>query len=202
MKRTSLVAAVAAIVVSMLPAPASARGATTTIQARDFEFAPVRVAVALGGAVRWHNDSNASLHTAKQDPPVRLFNTGDINPGDTSAPKTMWAAGRFSYVCRYHPFIMLGLVKVPVEASRRRIGLGEQVRIDLSSRATFGGYAFTLQRKRGRGDWKLVERGISTDSVVVRPRHTGKFRFRARLVERGVGPAGWSPAVRVLVGDV
>jgi plastocyanin len=178
----------------------SGAGTTTTISIVEFRFIKAKASVPLGGSVRWTNDGTQP-HTATQDARLRFFDTGQLVDGATSMPATtMWAAGRFAYHCRNHP--MYGLVKVPVEASSSRIGLGEAVTITVSSDMAFKGYTFDLQRKRNRGRWVMAERSIGSASVELTPKRTGRFRFRARVVDLDGNRSGWSPAARVLVGDV
>ena len=165
----------------------------------EYRYDKAKASVPLGGSVRWTNDGFVP-HTATQDARQRFFNTGQLVDGATSTPDTMWAAGRFAYHCRYHP--MYGLAKVPVEASSSGIGLGEPVAIRVSSDAAFKGYTFDLQRKRNRGRWVTAKRSIGSASVELTPKRTGRFRFRARVVDVDGNRSGWSPAARVLVGDV
>ena len=76
------------------------------------------------------------------------------------------------------------------------------VTIRVSSDAAFKGYTFDLQRKRNRGRWVTAKRSIGSASVELTPKRTGRFRFRARVVDVDGNRSGWSPAARVLVGDV
>ena len=182
-----------------LGASPSRAGTTTTISIVEFRYDKAKASVPLGGSVRWRNDGTV-LHTATQDARLRFFDTGQLVDGDTSPRSRMWAAGRFAYHCTNHP--MYGLVKVPVETSSSGIGLGEPVTITVSSDAAFKGYTFDLQRKRNRGRWVMVERSIGSASVELTPKRTGRFRFRARVVDLERNRSGWSPAATVRVGDV
>jgi plastocyanin len=193
MRRLLAMSIVTALVVGLGAAPSSAGSA---ISIDEFTYRPFKRTAALGEIFRWRNDGTVP-HTATQDAPLRFFNTGQLMAGATSDPVEMWAAGRFSYHCRNHP--MYGLVKVPVDASSASIGLGDPVTIRLSSRMTFKGYTFDLQRKRNRGLWVTIETSIGTRSVDVTPRHTGRFRFRARVLDLDGDASGWSPAARVRV---
>ena len=195
-RRMLAMSIVAALVVGLWAVPSSA-GAAISID--EYDYRPAKRTAALGEVLRWRNDGTVP-HTASQDAPLRFFDTGQLMAGATSGPKTMWAAGRFSYQCRNHP--MYGLVKVPVGVSSAAIGLGESVRIRLSSRTTFTRYTFDLQRKRNRGPWVVIGTEVGTRSVDVTPRHTGRFRFRARVADLDGDASGWSPAAVVLVGDV
>ncbi|MGH2540579.1 MAG: hypothetical protein ACRDGK_08675 [Actinomycetota bacterium] len=186
------------LVVSLGAAPSRA-GTTTTISIVEFGYHKAKASVPLGGSVRWRNDGTVP-HTATQDARLRFFDTGQLAAGATSMSSMMWAAGRFAYHCQNHP--MYGLVKVPVEASSSGIGLGEPVTITISSDAAFKGYTFDLQRKRNRGRWVMVERSIGSATVELTPKRTGRFRFRARVVDLERNRSGWSPVATVRVGDV
>ncbi|MGZ8598328.1 MAG: hypothetical protein ACXWXB_09040 [Actinomycetota bacterium] len=195
-RRLLTMSMVMGLVIGLGAAPSSAGSSISIV---EFEYRPANRSVPLGGAAVWTNAGTVP-HTATQDAPLKWFNTGQLTAGATSAPETMSAAGRFSYHCKNHP--MYGLVKVPVEASSAAIGLGESVTITLSSQMTFKGYTFDLQRKRNRGPWVVIETSIGSPEVDLTPRRTGKFHFRARVVDFDGDKSGWSPAADVLVGDV
>lgn len=82
--------------------PSTPRSAAVTIQ--DFKYAPATLRVAAGGSVTFTNRDRAS-HTATGG-----FDTGRLEKGASKAvpfPK----AGRFAYVCSFHPY-MKGTVEV------------------------------------------------------------------------------------------
>ena len=79
----------------------------------DLEFAPASVTVAVGGTVRWINESPV-IHTVTADPDLaadpanvelppgaQTFHSGDVSPG-TSYERTFTVAGRYLYVCLPH----------------------------------------------------------------------------------------------------
>jgi plastocyanin len=190
-----------ALVSSMLMVPGPSATATfPNIDIEEYRYLPTKERAPLGGQLTWHNGGTVT-HTASQDGPLRLFNTGQVAPGVTTSAVSMWAAGRFPYHCKIHPRRMRGSVRVPVAASADAIGLGDPVTITVAS-GPFTGYTFDLQRRRNQGDWVVVRRKIDTDSVIVTPKRTGEFRFRARVVKLGGASSGWSFAAPVLVGDV
>ncbi len=71
-------------------------------------FAPNPTTVQVGQAIAWHN-SDTITHTATAD--ASGFNTGNVNPGSTSAPVMMTTAGTFTYHCSIHPG-MVGTITV------------------------------------------------------------------------------------------
>jgi alcohol dehydrogenase (cytochrome c) len=80
---------------------------TGTIDAADYAFNPVRVAVPVGTTLTWQN-SGSVVHTATEQ--SGQWNTGDINAGQ-SASITFDRAGTYLYSCIPHPW-MIGEVAV------------------------------------------------------------------------------------------
>jgi hypothetical protein len=79
----------------------------TTVQAVDNAFRPATVTVAPGDTVTWHNSGSAP-----HDVTAAAFKSGNLDPGK-SFTWTATAAGRYSYVCRYHQSVgMTGTVVV------------------------------------------------------------------------------------------
>jgi plastocyanin len=64
-------------------------------------YSPSPATVQVGQQVRWRNDDSVA-HTATRTG-SGAFDTGVINPGQTSAPITMTTAGTLNYVCTLHP---------------------------------------------------------------------------------------------------
>jgi plastocyanin len=64
-------------------------------------FAPSPTTMRVGQSVAWKNN-DSTVHNALEDVGER-FASGNVNPGATSAPKTMSAAGTFTYHCTIHP---------------------------------------------------------------------------------------------------
>ena len=69
------------------------------VHIKDFAFAPQTILIAVGTTVRWTNDDGV-IHTVTSD--TNLFDSGDLNPGDTFE----WrfdAPGTYTYTCTRHP---------------------------------------------------------------------------------------------------
>ena len=64
-------------------------------------FAPNPTTMRVGQTVAWKNN-DSTVHNALEDVGER-FATGTVNPGATSSPRTMSAAGTFTYHCTIHP---------------------------------------------------------------------------------------------------
>jgi plastocyanin len=84
--------------------PATANDATVGIA--DFKFTPAEVHVPVGGSVVWTNN-DTQPHTATS---AGSFDAGTIQP-QKSATVAFPAAGTFTYICSFHPF-MNGVVVV------------------------------------------------------------------------------------------
>ena len=76
-------------------------GPTGTIDIADFKYDPETVTVKAGSEVTWTN-SDAAAHTATADD--SSFDTGDLDQGDSKSV-TFDKPGRFTYYCRFHPFM-------------------------------------------------------------------------------------------------
>jgi plastocyanin len=97
------------------PAPKTADcgatpGATVTVEIGDFVFDPTPVKVHACDQVVWHNGHDQA-HTSSASG-GQSWNTGNIQPGETSDPVPFPAAGSFPYMCALHPFM-----KASVEVS-------------------------------------------------------------------------------------
>ena len=64
-------------------------------------FSPNPTTMRVGQTVAWKNN-DSTTHNALEDVGER-FASGNVNPGATSSPKTMSAAGTFTYHCTLHP---------------------------------------------------------------------------------------------------
>lgn len=95
-----------AAVTSAASTPGVAAAANTaTVKIVNFAFTPKTLHVRVGTTVRWVNNDTAN-HTVTG----RGFHLGNVNQR-ASVSKKFKLAGRFSYVCDYHPF-MKGTVVV------------------------------------------------------------------------------------------
>jgi plastocyanin len=84
------------------PAPSGGGTADVTITINGMlgaqSYSPNPAAVKVGQKVAWKN-ADAVAHTATGTG----FDTGAINPGQTSAPITFSTAGNIDYRCSFHP---------------------------------------------------------------------------------------------------
>ena len=71
-------------------------------------FSPNPTTMRVGQSVAWKNN-DSTVHNALEDVGER-FASGNVNAGATSAPKTMSAAGTFTYHCTIHPGMVGQLV--------------------------------------------------------------------------------------------
>jgi plastocyanin len=72
----------------------------------DRSYGPSPASAKVGQTVAWHN-ADSTAHTATGTG----FDTGAINPGQTSQPITFSTAGTFGYHCSIHP-TMVGTLNV------------------------------------------------------------------------------------------
>ena len=64
-------------------------------------YTPNPATVQVGQQVRWRNNDSVA-HTATRSG-AGGFDTGVLNPGQTSAPITISTAGMLNYICTLHP---------------------------------------------------------------------------------------------------
>jgi plastocyanin len=86
-------------------AAAGSQGAaarSVTVRIRSFKFMPPTVTVKAGGSVRWVNGDRAP-HTASAQG-GQGFDTGTLQTGAAKGV-TFARAGRYPYVCQFHPFM-------------------------------------------------------------------------------------------------
>lgn len=78
-------------------------GTTVTVEIGDFVFDPTPVKVQPCDSVVWHNGHDQA-HTSSASG-AQSWNTGNIQPGESSDPVAFPAAGSFPYMCALHPFM-------------------------------------------------------------------------------------------------
>ena len=98
--------ALAAAAVVLLSAPVAASGATRSVAVRNDFFAPKTVTIAAGDSVNWVWRSNGNPHEVAG----RSIRDSGIRSGGTFR-LTFRRAGRYGYVCSFHPG-MVGTVVV------------------------------------------------------------------------------------------
>jgi plastocyanin len=173
--------------------PAHAAGVSIV----DFGFSPRALSVAQGASVRWQNTGSVT-HTSTQDAPLRLWNTGHVAPGTTSAPVTLRAAGSYAYHCAIHS-TMRGAIRVPIIAAPATGSTATTFTITLASAAQ-AGFLYDVQRRAGTGPWTSWRAGVRARIVGFSSARRGSFSFRSRLRRIATGAvSGWSPAASVTV---
>ena len=81
------------------PATPSGGVAATAVDIKGYAFDPRDVTVKVGQKVSWTNEDSAEHNVVAED---GTFESEDLEQGDTFEYTTE-KAGRFSYVCTYHP---------------------------------------------------------------------------------------------------
>ena len=194
MRRTFAVAFVVSFL-SLFVVPARA---ATSVTVADYRFTPGTVAFPQGGSISWHyGASGYTHHTSTQNGPLRLWNTGFITPGMTSASVSLFAAGSYAYHCNVHPS-MHGIVQVPIVVSPTHGTRMTNFTIQLAS-ARQAGFTYDVQRKVGTGAWTTWKAGV-TSTIVRFRRGPGTLWFRSRLHRTSGGASGWSLPRRITIG--
>jgi plastocyanin len=195
--RRAAVAIVACLILTVAAPPAGA--VTRTVDVVDFAFTPQSITIAQGDTVRWHN-TGTRTHTATQDNPLSLFNTGNIGAGATSAGKMLNSAGGYPYHCAIHPG-MVGTVKVPVKVSPTTGTTATVFTVTLATQAAPEGFVYDVQQKVGSaGTWAVFKRGVTTATVTFQATSAGSYSFRSKLRKLSTGAKSKpSPARTVMV---
>ena len=84
---------------SETPTPGTPPAQQASVTIKDFEFAPSKVTIKVGGTVTWTNDG-PSAHTITADD--GSFDSGQLQEGKTFS-RTYDSIGTFSYHCSIHP---------------------------------------------------------------------------------------------------
>lgn len=79
----------------------SSGGGGAAVSIKDFAYSPAKLTVAKGTTIVFGNEDSTD-HTATAS--NGAFDTGSIGKGQTKTV-TLRAAGTFSYVCSFHPFM-------------------------------------------------------------------------------------------------
>jgi plastocyanin len=186
-----------AVLTLALAAPA-ATAAPISISMVDDAFSPISQTVAQGGSVSWQN-VGAAPHTATQDGPLALFNTGRVNSGATSSTVVVNAAGIYPYHCSFHPG-MVGTLKVPVKVSPTSGTTATTFTVTVASQAAPSGFVYDVQRRIGTGSWSAYRTGVTSASVTFQAAAAGTYAFRSLLRKASTGAKSKpSPAKTVTV---
>ena len=87
-------------------------GATpTSVEMKSISYDPKSAEVPVGGSVVWTNKAFTN-HTATTEDDGKIFDTGEIKPGETSRAVTFDKEGEFNYHCKIHGKTMSGTVVV------------------------------------------------------------------------------------------
>ncbi|MGH9063138.1 MAG: cupredoxin domain-containing protein [Acidimicrobiales bacterium] len=71
----------------------------------NYKFHPQTLTVSPGATVTVRN-MDTPTHTVTADAPhAKLFNTGDVGPGQTKTFKAPTQPGKYPYHCEVHPFM-------------------------------------------------------------------------------------------------
>ena len=188
-------------IVSVVHLGGAAIAGTSTVDVDAGGFDPSRIGVRLGDDVQWSN-VDTTAHRARSDE-RGFFDSGRIDAGQVSGAIAFASAGTFRYHDTLQPSSS-GVVEVPVRIRPRgdttpTPGALVTIRVAVEE---LRGRTYDVQRKLGHGDWTTFFRRTAHDVVRMRPRHTGTFRFRARVHLAGTGAMSrWSPAVKIFVAS-
>jgi plastocyanin len=187
----------AGLFLALTALPAGA--ATKTVAVVDYDFSPRTVKIAQGDTVQWQN-TGTRTHTATQNAPLALFNTGNIAPGTTSAGTVLNAAGNYAYHCAIHAS-MVGSVKVPVKVAPTSGTTATVFTITVATQAALDGFVYDVQEKVGdTGAWTAYRRGATTAAVTFTATSAGTYSFRSSLRKLSTGAKSKpSPAKTVTV---
>jgi plastocyanin len=191
------------VLVSMLPmsmgvlfAPAAM---AASVSIADFAYHPPRVVIGRGESVIWTN-SGTHAHTATQDGPLALWDTGRIAPGSFGEVDqgVVLAAGSYPYHCTIHPS-MRGVVKVPLGIAPSAGSTGTKFTLTLSGGVQTG-YAYDVEERVGAGVWSSYKNEVDTTTISFETKTAGTYYFRSRLHRISDGAtSGWSPSRSVSV---
>jgi plastocyanin len=154
---------------------------------------------AFGDTFHWTNNDTIP-HTATQNAPLSLWNSGRLS-GGSSFSKAINFAGSYPYHCTIHTS-MTGTIKVRIQVTPLSGSVGTTFAVAVASVAAPSGFAYDIQRKKGSGDWTAWKTGITSKSVTFKPKASGTWSFRSRLRKTSSGAkSGWSPARSISVAS-
>ena len=124
MKRLSLFPVVCAIVLAGLLVCDAAETAdkngdkktqprTITVTMKSLSYDPKKLEIRVGDSVVWTNKAFAA-HTAISDDDGKTFDTGTVEPGESSKAVKFEKEGEFKYHCLVHGKTMSGIIVVKV----------------------------------------------------------------------------------------
>lgn len=192
MRRRGLLLAAVLAAFFVLPA-LPAGSADREIATGDFFFRPGYVTVDPGDTVTWRVDGSAHDIVTRRGAPAS-FDSGPKDPGETFA-YTFTGAGRYEYLCTFHPGLMDGVVQVGPDEQAPRVARPSARRgkravriafgLDEEARATATVAAArrpgrVLRRARSRG---LVDGRVSL-TAALRGLPVGRYRVTVTATDR------------------
>lgn len=172
----------------------------THVDVVDTRFDPSTVSISRGGTVVF-DFVGPSHHTATDSSGLGLYDSGSVGPGGPSTSFTFQAAGVYPFTCTPHPF-MGGRVTVPMRVAPRSGSMHEAFTVTWAAVEAWDGVFYDVQVRRPGKVWKAWRTGVTTrlDSFIPGA-GKGRYRFRARLRDPGLGEASrWSAPAAVDVG--
>lgn len=100
---------VLALVIALASGEASTADATATVHIKNFAFAPAKLVVPAGTAVRFVNEDGEAHTVTAED---RSFDSTGIDGGDAWAYRFA-KPGKFDYFCALHPYMKGTVVVLP-----------------------------------------------------------------------------------------
>lgn len=190
MRRSTIAALVAVLAVVLSDVPAAAATKDISIVSTSAGFDPEVIKGAMGTTFRWTNDDGVD-HISTQDSPLRKWNTGVIEPNQSSSAVVRWA-GTYPYHCAIHPS-MTGRVRVPIAVGPSSGTVDDTYTITAATENAPSGFVYDVQMKQGNGSWANFKRGLTSSSTAFDPDATGTYSFRSRLRKKSNGAtSGWS----------
>jgi plastocyanin len=112
------------LIVSLLILTASVAWAAETnpnakqidVDMKSISYDPKIVNASIGDSIVWTNKA-FSNHTATSEDDGKTFDTGEIEPGESSSPVKFDKEGEFQYHCKIHGKTMSGTVVVKPAAA-------------------------------------------------------------------------------------
>ena len=94
---------------------AKSEGKPITVTMKSLSFSPKSIEVQVGDSVVWKSEARTT-HTAISDDDGKTFDTGEIEPGESSKPVKFENPGEFKYHCKVHGKTMSGTIVVKARA--------------------------------------------------------------------------------------
>jgi plastocyanin len=88
---------------------------TITVTMKSLSYDPKKLEIGVGDSVVWSNKAFAA-HTATSDDDGKTFDTGNVEPGESSKALKFEKAGEFKYHCLVHGKTMSGIIVVKAAA--------------------------------------------------------------------------------------